>query len=350
MSQKAKRVHGKFWVFTWFHHLTTTPWDTLPEGITCIAWQEERCPTSKRLHLQGYVELARDRELSWLKKHVSQGACFRRKIRNSTRYQAYAYTQKEATRVQGPWCIGTAPNEGDKAGMRTDLVAFRDALFEGKSARSLWRTMPAMMARYPRMFASITALARPRRQTELEVYLIYGDTGSGKTHTVYADWEDNDEFWRWPVPNTAVWFDGYDRHELCLLDDFAGRSSKMSLVMLLQVLDKWPVLLPVKQSHCWWMPNKIALTTNIHPRDWYDWSKRKNQYMALKRRIHVVYDYTVMKEEDSEREDAGSEFWYDPVLFPRPVAVDLDAYVHVDKKARYDFGSDQEFFDDIFYT
>lgn len=340
---KPKRIHSKFWIFTWYHYAAVQPWVEVPVGVTCIGWQEERCPTTDRLHLQGYVELTRDRELSWLKKHVSQGANFQKKISNSSRLQAFEYTQKSDSRVSGPFCLGTRPVQDDKSGKRTDLIEFRDKCFQGLSARKLWQECPGMMARFPRMFGSIKALARPVRKVDLEVYLLYGKTGCGKTRSVYSDWESDEEFWRWPVPNTACWFDGYDRHELCLLDDFAGKASKMSLVMLLQVLDRYPVLLPIKTSHEWWMPTKICITTNIHPRLWYDWTNRGGQYLALKRRFHYVYDMTIKTEEGEEIKDAGASFWYDPVLFPRPTVIDVENYEHVQKKAKL-FDSDQEFF------
>ncbi len=324
MSQeKSKRVHSKFWVFTVYTYSVAEEWKELVPGVTLLAWQEERCPTTERLYLQGYVECVRDREVSWLRKHVSKCAYWRKKVERSTRFQAFIYTQKEDTRIQGPFCLGTPPTKHSGSGQRMDLEDFRDAIFRGTPARKLWLSHTMQMARYPRMYSSIAALARPKRDVDLEVVLLYGSTGIGKTRLVYKQWEDDPEFWRWPVPNTACWFDGYDGHQLCLLDDFAGRASKMSLVMLLQVLDRYPVLLPVKCAYVWWMPNAIVLTTNVHPRDWYDYTKREGQYMAIKRRIHRVVDMTVIKQEGEDLQDAGSDFWYDPVLFPRPEEIDL---------------------------
>jgi len=319
----AMRIHSKFWVFTSYTYSTAEEWKQLPSGVTCLAWQEERCPTTDRLHLQGYIELIRDREVSWLRKHISMTAYWRKKVTLSTRLQAFTYTQKDESRTQGPYCLGTPPTPSSTKGQRVDLEAFRDACFKGMSERKLWSEFTVQMAKYPRMYKSIAALARPKRSTDLEVVLIYGSTGVGKTRLVYEKWEDSDEFWRWAVPNTTCWFDGYDGHKLCLLDDFAGKASKMSLVMLLQVLDRYPVLLPVKGSHIWWMPDAITITTNIHPREWYDYTNRIGQYMAIKRRIHHVIDMGIIKDEGGDLEDAGSTFWYDPMLFPRPQEIDL---------------------------
>jgi len=319
--KRSRGRRSRYWVFTLNNPQTHELWLVLPEGATYLCWQAERGEQQRTCHLQGYVELEKEQYLSWLS--AKFGARCHFEIRRGTAKEASDYCMKEDTRAAGPWELGTMT--APKSGLRTDLMAFRDAIRSQISARKLWDDFPLQMARYPRMFADVRMLSRPMRSDEgVEVTLFFGKTGLGKTRFVYDKWEEDEDFWRWSVPNTAPWFDGYDMHEYVLLDDFAGRASKMSLVMLLQVLDRYPVLLPVKRSFTWWKPRKIALTTNIHPRDWYDYTNREGQYMALKRRIHHVIDITVKIEEGEEYEQSGSDFWYDPNLFPRPIAIDLE--------------------------
>jgi hypothetical protein len=85
-----------------------------------------------------------------------------------------------------------------------------------------------------------------------------------------------------------MWFDGYDGHTAALLDDFAGKFSKFSLNNLLRLLDRYKVQFPIKGGYTFFQPRRIFLTTNIHPREWYDWTTREVQYPALSRRITRV--------------------------------------------------------------
>ena len=228
---------------------------------------------------------------------------------------------KEEGRQDGPfelgvWTLGQ--------GNRIDVQSFRDAIMKGMKRLHLWESFPREMAKFPRMYNDVKTCLRPMREVDLVVRVLYGRTGLGKTRLIYDCWEEDDEFWRWSVPNTACWFDGYDQHKLVLLDDFAGKRSKMSLVMLLQVLDRYPIMLPVKGSFVWWCPEQIAITTNIHPKDWYNYDKRKEQYHALRRRVHQVLEFKIKKEEGGyEPTVADESFWYDPILYPPPPTISL---------------------------
>ncbi len=306
------------WVFTINNPEEWELWKELPEGVAYITWQAER-GKNLTLHLQGYLELKSSQYMSYLSTHVCARGHF--EVRRGTQEEAICYCRKEEGRQGGPWELGVlSKGRGD----RIDIAIFRDAIIGGMRAADLWTSYPKEMAKFPRMYNALKSTLRPRRTTELWVTLLYGKTGRGKTRMIYDKWEDDDEFWRWSCPNTTVWFDGYDGHQLVLLDDFAGRSSKMSLVMLLQVLDRYPIMLPVKGSFVWWCPSNIAITTNIHPKDWYKYDGREEQYKALRRRIHEVLSFDVKKENGGwDPILEGPSFWYDPVLCPKPPSIDL---------------------------
>ena len=295
-------------------------WDECPEGVAYMTWQVERGEHLGTVHLQGYLELEASQYLSFLLTNVSARGHF--EVRRGTQEEAINYCRKEETRQAGPYELGRKAIS--KQGERVDILAFRDAIRTGRRAAQLWTDFPRCMAKFPRMYLELKSTIRPVRERDLAVTLLYGKTGRGKTRLVYSNWEHKDEFWRWSVPNTTVWFDGYDGHKLCLLDDFAGKSSKMSLVMLLQVLDRYPIMLPVKGSFVWWCPDHIAITTNIHPRDWYNYVGREEQYKALVRRVTEVLSFDVKKEDGGwEPFPEGPKFWYDDLLYPEPPTVDL---------------------------
>jgi len=311
----------KYWVFTINNPEKWILWTELPKGVTYITWQVERGKRKRTLHLQGYLELEASQYLSFLQSNVSARGHFEE--RKGTQEQAIEYCIKKDGRQGGPFELGS--KTASRQGERIDIAALRDAIRGGSKAEELWSDFPREMAKFPRMYNELKSTMRPRRKKPLVVTLLYGKTGRGKTRLVYDQWEESEEFWRWSVPNTTVWFDGYDGHELVLLDDFAGRSSKMSLVMLLQVLDRYPIMLPVKGSFVWWCPANIAITTNIHPKDWYDYTKREEQYKALVRRISEVITFDVKREGGGYNpERRGREFFYDDVLYPAPPTVVID--------------------------
>lgn len=66
---------------------------------------------------------------------------------------------------------------------------------------------------------------------------------------------------------------------------------------------------------------KIYITTNIHPRQWYDWSTREQQYPALIRRFTMVFwwkqsgtESTLIPRPDVDNtdEELWKHFWNPP--------------------------------------
>jgi len=337
MSSKRKRVRGKqraplknkmkrgpravFWVFTdngaegtKGRELVPEAWKVLPDGVRFIAWQYERSESKQQLHLQGYIELMRGQYLSWLHANVSSTACYF--VRKGTQEEALAYVQKEKSRLEGPWELGSK-TEGQ--GMRTDLESFRDAIDKGTPLRILRGTHLQQLAKYPRLYQLLLPLARPRRRQGcgIQVTLLIGKPGTGKTRSVYDRWEDSDQFYRIPSCRSGgLWMNGYDFHEKVLLDEFAGASSHMRLDRLLEITDRYPLRLETKGGFTWFHPTHLAITTTKHPKYWYTWDTRSDEYLALKRRIQTVLLFTDANEKPIE---AGEDFWWDPILDPPPI-------------------------------
>lgn len=257
------------------------------DHIRYICGQLETASTGQ-LHFQGYLQLFKSQRITWVKSHINRGAHFEKQ--HGTNAQARDYCNKEESRAAPFIECGTFVG---KSGQRTDLANFRDAIKEGKRKEELLDTYVKELARYPKFYDLVRSINRPKRTTDLKVRLNYGETGTGKTRYAYDNYPDLFDV---PVTQGSLWFDGYDMHKNVLLDDFAGAASKISLTYTLRMLDRYPIQLPVKGSHCWWMPDLIIITTNIHPQNWYNWENRDEQYHALLRRIHEVYYYTKDKE------------------------------------------------------
>jgi len=232
------------------------------------------------VHYQGYCEFLRPYGLADVKSRVSETAHW--EVRRGTAKQAIKYSNKAETREEGPWTFG----EPTAQGKRNDILALRDAIKGGCTSKSiLLEDHGTCIAKYPRFAAQCMEAYFVNGWRKVKVILLYGNTGLGKTRWVYDNWMKDEQFWRLPAVTSQCWFDGYEGQTHVLLDDFSGAPSKISVNLLLQMVDGYFQRLPTKGGFTGFRATHIAITTNVHPRDWYKWSGRENQYYALARRF-----------------------------------------------------------------
>ncbi len=263
-------------------------------------------------HFQGYMELKQRQTFAQIKTMLdSPSAHLEARSRRSTAQQASDYCQKDDTYVPGGQRVKHGILKATTPGKRNDINEFKDLVMSGtKRKRDLVDSHAGILARYSHFYENLTLMSRPVRTTDLRVILHYGETGLGKTRWVMDAHLQDQSFYIAPLSNTTLWYDHYDGHETVLMDDFAGAASHMSLVTLLRLLDRYPVMVPVKGSHTWWLPNTIYLTSNVLPCDWYKWENRGQQYRALQRRIaKVVLFYPKLYPEDPGFVEQGPEWW-----------------------------------------
>ncbi len=213
--------------------------------------------------------------------------------RRGTREQARNYCMKEDTRKQGPFEGGDWRLGG--AGTRVDLLLMTDRIREGATETDISSEFPVNYIKYRRGIQGLINLSEKVRDQPPEIILCYGPTGTGKTKHCYDTWP---KLYRKPCDTR--WFDRYQGHSTLLLDDFGGAMSKMSLMYLLQLLDRYPLLVEAKGTYCNLMATTIVITTNHHPRQWYTYEKREESYRALERRIHQVLYFGKYGEEPVE--------------------------------------------------
>lgn len=299
-DQKFRNV-----VFTLNNPVGLIPFDE--ERMRYLVYQEE-IGDAGTLHLQGYCELREQERLNAVKALLGGDQNVHIERRRGSAQQAINYAKKDETRVGGPYEYGEPANPGK----RTDLKKFKDAVMAGKRKRELVDDHYSVLARHPKFYDTLNMLNRPKRQEPLEVHLLYGETGTGKTKSVMDAHEDDDDFYPAPLNNGTMWYDTFDGHRKVLLDDFAGASSHISLVSLLRLLDRYAVMVPTKGSHTWWLPTQVYITTNILPRDWYKWEKRGEQYKALARRFTHVKTFYYPLQDSGEPTSEATFYEEDP--------------------------------------
>ncbi len=205
-------------------------------------------------------------------------------VARGSRSDCRDYCRKSASRVSDPVEFGNFTGGGQ--GRRTDIDDALDVVRAGGPGlyNALYDSHGSVMVKYTRGMANAINhyIGRRTREGCPTVLVHYGDTGSGKTRYVY-DTHDLLDLWRAPVSTSdTAWFDGYLGQSVALLDDFDGHHP--ALTVMLQVLDRYPLQVPVKGSHAHWLPQTIYITTNVPFRDWYPSSSQAHK-AALRRRI-----------------------------------------------------------------
>lgn len=277
-------------VFTWNNPPDDPPiWNE--EKMDYLVYQLE-VGENGTPHLQGYCELKKRQRFESAKKLIHPTAHLER--RRGTAAEARDYCMKDETRCAGPFEFGEFTDK--KAGKRTDILNLYDAAKQGKRKADVLDEYPACYMRHYKAFAHIVSIQRPPRK-ERQVFLLIGPPGQGKTHYVRTTYPD---CYVTPVDSKGFWFDGYENHDIALIDDFSGQ---WPLKALLRVLHDWPEQLPCKGGFVWWNPTKIFITTNEQFSTWYrreDPGERESMLAAIGRRITKTVYFPLQEGESVE--------------------------------------------------
>lgn len=283
-DQRAS-VQSRRWMVTIWPDRLPAEWDAkdVDEDVTYMAWQLEKAPDTGREHYQMYVETRRKITMRGLagKMELPSGSYHMEKARGSSD-ECTKYCTKEDTRAAGPWTRG---NPMGRQGERTDLEAYRDAVIEGRDDRHLLENYPAIVARYPKFSEHIRNIAvRAQRDRKPMVTVVYGPTGTGKSH--WARTSDDDIYYH-SFGDGNRWWDGYTQQHRVVFDDFGGFRSGIPISLLLVWLDKYPCTVQVRYGTVPLNSPEIVFTSNFHPDEWYP-NADVRQRDALMRRLDNI--------------------------------------------------------------
>lgn len=243
---------------------------------------KEVCPSTGTPHLQMYAEFSNGKTLTAIKKHFKT---------NRLHIESRRGTAKQASQ----YCMFEDYPENTKL---NEYVEFGEISQQG--ARTDWtravqdlsdKSITDVVMEQPQLLPCIRALERYKQlslepiEREVEVIVLYGDAGSGKTRGAYT--ADPDLFSK----PTGDWWDGYSGESTILLDDFYGT---IKYCEFLKVLDRYKYRVPVKGGFVGARWNKVFITSNKHPSEWYGVGLTP----ALKRRINKVY-HLILNEDGS---------------------------------------------------
>lgn len=164
------------------------------------------------------------------------------------------------------------------------LTTLTELVIEGSDMATVALEDPSTYVRNYRGLAALQTLTnKVPNFREMHVYLFYGVTGSGKTHTAFEVYPD---LFKKPI-GKGLWFDGYERQKEILIDEFQGQ---WPLSDVLQIMDKYKCQVEVKGGHRYLFNEVLILTTNLHPAYYYEsWVGREEHQKAFIRRIEKVF-------------------------------------------------------------
>lgn len=119
--------------------------------------------------------------------------------------------------------------------------------------------------------------------------LFWGDTGTGKTYSVFEAYPD--AYTTFCIKNP--WFDGYNDQRCALLDECGP--GMMSHNFLKRLTDVYPMTVPVKGGSTAWNPEVVVLTSNVCIDIWFP-GITEEDLKALKRRL-CIFSFPEEKDE-----------------------------------------------------
>lgn len=254
-----------------------------------LCHQLEECPTTQRVHLQGYVEFEKPQRLAALK-GIDQ-RCHWEPSKGS-RAQCVAYCSKEESRynVEGhsvavcDEVLRTRTTQGK----RNDLLEYTQGITRGEISRDeVFTHRPDLIVKYSRGISELFNFVESAQRTRdrvVSVEVLWGDAGVGKTRFAYNSSEST--FILENSNGNAIWWDNYRGESTLIIDDFYGWIPHNQL---LRFLDRYPCRLDVKGSSTFANWTKVFITSNRHPSTWYSkftWAEDK----ALQRRINFIFE------------------------------------------------------------
>lgn len=199
-------------------------------------------------HIQGYAELSHRMRLKTLQKHVPRAHI---EARRGSAKEAADYCKKDHDFEE----YGEMSQQGSRHDLDSVRVTASDSGMRGVTA--VYNHQQIMVAE------KFLTYNEDEREWKPYVVWFHGPTGTGKSKRA-REMLGDDVY----TKNTASkWWNGYDRHEDVIIDDF--RDSWWDLTYMLALLDRYGFRVETKGGMRQMLARRIVVTSALHPKDCY---------------------------------------------------------------------------------
>ncbi|AUM61892.1 Rep [uncultured virus] len=286
------RQMSKRWMLTVFDDVWTP---TFTEDMKYAVWQRERCPSTGRIHVHIYVRFVGKKRMSAVKNAFCRQDMHCEVARGSEA-EATEYCEKEETRIEAGvrWKPANFDAAEGKQGRRSDLEAIAAKCKEGASIAAIAEAHPGDYIRY---HAGINALheqvaPKPPAAREVQVIVLWGATGTGKTHRIMT---------QFPECYPVIWgrdpWGHYQGEDCVLFDEFDWE--KWSIQEMNRFLDKWRCLLDARYRNRYAAWTRVAICANSCPSSWWP-NAPVLLLQSIRRRIATSCYKVLSKEQEIE--------------------------------------------------
>lgn len=222
-------------------------------------------------HLQGYAEFKRIRLAALNKKHFFNRAYLA--ARKGKQSEAIEYCRKQDKDF---YERGTPNKNGNPAKLMQMIE-------DGFSRKDIAEAHPKKYLNQHSGIDKLIELHQPKRQWKMQVYILYGKTGTGKSFYANKHWPDAYHA-EWPKGG-RWWWPNYNHEEAVILDEFR---EQIPYDTMLRLLDRYPMKVEYKGGFTEMNSRVLIITTNRDPQNWYSGVKdrgplirRLNDYSAI---------------------------------------------------------------------
>lgn len=262
---------NRAWCFTSFQDTEPT-FNT--EKMKYLVYGKEICPETKKEHWQGYVEWINPQSMVGCKKILGE---VHLETRQGTAKQASDYCKKDTKYKE----FGAISQQGK----RNDLNMVAETVRNGGRIADIAVEHPEQFIKYNKGIRDyINVLdAQKKSQRDVEVIVLVGPTGCGKTRYAYENF--GEDMYDLVCTGGKTWFDGYNGEKTLLLDEF-GKDA-VNYEFLLRLLDRYPMRIEVKGGFIYAQWTRVIITSNLYINTWYP----NRDIAALHRRISKSADF-----------------------------------------------------------
>lgn len=229
--------------------------------ILYACWGFEAAPKTGRKHWHVYLRTKSRARMDTVKNIIECNSAHLEKCRGDEKANK-DYCWKDGSTLRGE--RGEfKPEEGKGQGHRTDLDEAAEMVLAGASIKQVARTLPKT---FVRNFRGLKALADEIKevpvQRDVAVLVLWGPTGTGKTHRVRTAWPDCYVVQAGPHP-----WDSYSGQTTICFEEFVHQDWPINAMN--QYLDKWKVELTARYYNRYAEWTRVVICANSPPTTFY---------------------------------------------------------------------------------